>query len=307
MIGFAICNFLAPLIMFSNQPSNALAVSAVMPLIGILIGSMAGQCGLLAIWGVLGPFRAPARIAITVAIGVFLMASFGVGGTLADPSEVSLGMMMCAPLFLPLFLLAVQLPLWIFRLVTGGRIIHVGTHIGQSTTPRRQFGLQHVMGGTVVAAVALSLASSGLLILDAQGSESWIPLLAARFYCTVVSTFATLPCLWAGMIARNKQIATGIVAIYTLLIILGLLSCGAITARGVSVVVFFIYHATLMAVILGTLHVARFCGYTFIGWRGPQPNLQTGCPFAVQDDSCGGTQAAETPATRSDEPTGPFD
>lgn len=117
-------------------PSNAL-----LPLIGILIGSMAGQCGLLAVWGVLGPFRATARLTITLTIGVLLMTSFGMGVAIVEPPGDNLGEMICTLLFLPLFLLAVQLPLWVFRLVTGGRITHVGTHAGQSMTPQRQFGL----------------------------------------------------------------------------------------------------------------------------------------------------------------------
>ena len=136
--GFAISNFLTPPIMNSAGPSNAMLM---VPLMGLLIGFMASQCGLLAVWGVLGPFRAPARLAITLTIGVFLMASFGVGAAVLDPPGYYLGEMTCSLLFLPLVLLAVQLPLWVFRLATGGRITHVGTHAGQSMTPQRQFGL----------------------------------------------------------------------------------------------------------------------------------------------------------------------
>lgn len=301
IIGFAICNFVTPLIMESAMLSDGL-----WPLIGILCGFIAGQCPLLAIWGVLGPSRATARLIVTLAIGVFLMASFGVGATLAGWSSFSFGEMICCPLFLPLVLLAFQLPLWVFKLFTGGRIVHVGTHAGQSTMPRRQFGLQHVMGGTLVVAVALSLASSGLLIFDAQRAEGWISLLAYCLYFMVVSAFATLPCLWAAMIAKNKQTATGIIAVYTLLmclllvIILGLLSGGRMP--GEAVVMLFLFHGTLMAVILGTLRVAWLSGYIFIGWRRPQTNLQTGCPFAVQDDSPEGSQPAEPPAPGVDDP-----
>lgn len=162
------------------------------------------------------------------------------------------------------------------------------------------------MGGTLVAAVALSLASSGLLILDAREAENWVPLLAECLYCTVVSTFATLPCLWAGMIAKNKETATGIIAIYTLLmsllfvVILGLLPSG--TMPGEVAMMFFAVHVSLMAVILGTLHVARLCGYKFIRRSRRHPDLQTDCPSALQDDPSDGAQAAETPGPGADDP-----
>ena len=288
MIGFAVCNFVAPLVMEAVGPSRIAA-----PLAGILGGFLSGQCALLGVWGVLGPFRATLRLAITVAIGVFLMASFVCGGTVVDASG---GEMVWIPLFLPLVLLAVQLPLWVFRLLTGGRIARVGTNAVQSMTTRGQFGLQHVMGGTVVVAVALSLTSSGLLIFDAQGAEGWIPILAYCLYFMVLSTFATLPCLWAAMIAKNKQTATGIIAIYTVLMYLLVVTILGLffgSMPGEAVVMLFLFHGTLMAVILRTLHVARRCGYTYISLRRPQPDLQTGCPFAVQDDSSGVTQPAE--------------
>ena len=70
---------------------------------------------------------------------------------------------------------------------------------------------------------------------------------------------------------------------------------------------FFAFHGTLMAVILGTLHVARLCGYTFVGWRRPQPVLSTDCPFAVQDGPSGDTQSAETPAGVGGGPLEPVD
>ena len=101
IIGFAIFNFVAQIITESAGPSYAWV-----PLTGILIGSMAGQCCLLAIWGVLGPFRVPARLIITLTIGLFLTASLSVGDRIGDPPSITLDQIVATFLFLPLILRA---------------------------------------------------------------------------------------------------------------------------------------------------------------------------------------------------------
>ena len=289
--GFALFNFVTPLMMESVSPPP---ISASLALVGIILGSMFGQCCLLAIWGVLGPSRAPVRLIAALTIGVFLMASSGVGFRIFDLPNVTLDAGVAAFLVLPLYLLAFQLPLWVLKLVTGGRIVHVGSDPRPSTTPRRQFGLRDVMGGTVVIAVALSLAKTS----EDQVSEGWIPLLASCLACTVVSTFATLPCLWAGMIAKNKGAATGMIAIYAMLIsVLCVVGIGLLLLRGPMPaevpVMLFSYSGTLMAVILGTLHIARLCGYVYISGGRPQPVLKEGHPLAVHDESSEGAQSAD--------------
>ena len=86
IVGFAICNFLMPLLLglpFGPSPG------ALAPVFGIILASLTGQCCLLAVWGVLGPLGAPARLITTLAIAAFLMASFGVGITLLKPPDVT--------------------------------------------------------------------------------------------------------------------------------------------------------------------------------------------------------------------------
>ena len=304
--GFAICNFLVLPIMNSAGPSNA---SLTVPLIGILVGFIAGQCGLLAIWGVLGPLGASARLIVTLAIGVLLMTSFGVGVAVVEPPGNNLGEIVSTVLFLPLVLLATQLPLWVFRLITGGRITHVSVHPAQSPITHGQFGVRHVMGGTLVVALALGLASSAMQVLDVQGMEGWIPLLVVCLYFVVVSTFATLPCLWAAMIAKRKKLATAIVALYTLLICWLLLVIMELTNGGLVpwevILVIFLMHATLMTAILGTLHVARLCGYAYTSRRRPPPILQTPRSPFLQDDSSGGIEPADADKPRQESESPP--
>jgi hypothetical protein len=84
-------------------------------------------------------------------------------------------------------------------------------------------------------------------------------------------------------------VAAVIVAIYTLLMsllywsVIAWLSSGAVMPTE-DVLFFFTFSGTLMAVILASLHVVRFCGYRFTVWRRPQPVVQSECPFADEDD-----------------------
>ncbi len=304
--GFAVCNFCIPLTIVWLDPVGMLPFAF---LIGFFYGFVAGECGLLAIWGVLGPLGAPARLLLTLAIGVILMVSSLVGVVAAEPPGDTLGEMLAAVLFLPLILVAAQTPIWGFRLLSGGAISHLGTDPSRSPTMRRQFELRHVMGGTVVVAVALSMASSGMRVYKADETGDWIPLLVGCLLAAVASALATLPCIWAVLIARNKRVATGVVVVYGLLmsllvvVVVGLLF--QVPMSRDEVVLSFVFHATLMAVILGTLHVARLCGYVFAGRRRPQPGPESDCPFAVQVDLPGNTQSSEAACAGDGEPGEP--
>ena len=285
-IGFAICDFIIPLIVDNAGFSNIGHV-----LVGMLGGVMAGQFGLLIIWAVLGPGEAGARQAFTMLLAVVLWFSCLAGVVVLDPPFSAVREMGTSFLFLPLVFLIAQLPLWCMKLMTGGRIVQVDRTDGQSPNEGRQFGLRHVMGVMVVFAVALSLANSGLRILGDDDVGGWIPLLIGGLASALWGAFATRPCIWAALSAKKKAAAALAVAIYTVLMtvlvlgVLGLLSDWS--PDGEVVVIFFAFHATLMAVILGTLHVARLCGYTFMRRSRRHPDLEGGCPFAVRDDSRG--------------------
>ena len=289
--GFAVCDFFVPLIM--DNLGYAIRWVA---LVGMLLGVMAGQFGLLIIWAVLGPGTAAVRQALTILIAAFLWSSFFAGFAVVDlPFGVDREVW-TSFLFLPLVFLIAQLPLWGMKLTTGGRIVHRDRMAGQSPTEGRQFGLRQVMGTTALVAVAFSMANSGLAILGGDAIEGWGPLLAGSLVCALWCPFVTRPCIWAALSAKKKGVAALALGIYTglmTMLILGVMtifSGGSLYEEFVLMVLAF--HIALMSVILGTLHVARLCGYTFISRRHPQPVLPSDCPFAVGDDSCGGTEAA---------------
>lgn len=289
--GFAVCDFLIPLIV--DKAGYSITWVA---LIGMLMGLMTGQFGLLIIWAVLGPGTAAVRQALTILIAAFLWFSYVAGFFVIDPPFGEDPEMWTSFFFLPLVFLIAQLPLWGMKLTTGGRIVHRDRMAGQSPTEGRQFGLRHVMGTMALVAVAFSLANSGLAVLGGDAIEGWVPLLAGSLMCALWSPFVTRPCIWAALSAQNKGMAAVAIGGYTVLMLMLLLSVMTIfsggSLDGEYVMMVFAFHIALMSVILGTLHVARICGYTFISRRHPVPVLPTACPFAVGDDSCGGTEAA---------------
>ena len=298
---FAVSNFIAPSVFDSLGFSIGECVLG-----GTLFGVIAAQFGLLIIWAVLGPGKAAARQAFTMLLAVFLLSSLVAGTAVTDPPSSVLREMGPFFLFLPLVFLIAQLPLWGMKLMTGGRIVHVDKMAGQSPTEGRQFGLRQVIGTTLLVAVALSLASSGLRISGGDDVEAWGKLLVVGLVSALWSPFVTRPCIWAALHAKKKGPAALAVGIYTALMsllllgVLGLFSGWSVDHD--NAVILLSFHASLMAVILGTLHVARLCGYSFIRWRRPQPIIKTDCPFALQDDPSEGDQAAGPPAPRADEP-----
>jgi len=302
-IGFSICNVVTPLLMEATEQPTRVTVCIVGPFFGAVIAS---QC-LLTVWAVFGPLSILVRLFLALLLAELLLASIIVGVAVVDLPIDMFFEMVAGFCFLPAVFLAAQLPLWGVKLATGGRIVRVDASGGESSTEGRQFGLRHVMGATVVVAVALSLAECGASLLDSSLDAVWIPAAIVCGCCVLWNTFAALPCLWAAMVARRKVVAALMIGVYAAMMTMLLVGAFEFVPGGAmpgeTVLMFFVFHFVLAAVILGTLHVARLCGYTFISRHRPQPNLPADCPFAIRDDPSEGAEAAEPPAPMADEPS----
>lgn len=288
---------------------------------GLVYGVIFGQLSLLSIWAVFGPSSALVRLPLTTMVGMSLAAclvagyaaAVGIGGV---PGETALVF-----LFVPLVLLSAQVPLWVLKLVTGGRIVRRDARTGQMPTVQRQFGIVHLMAATVVVALALGLASSGLRLLGAQEAFEGMDILmrgVLTSYCglsCVLSLLVALPCLWAGLGAKNPRAGAVGLAIYAGLItllwgaVLVLSSPGPVPGEAVAELL--LYGGSLMLVTLGTLYVARRCGYRYQRGGRPKPAVATAAPSAAGPETSAEMQEAEmgteesldeSPADRGDEP-----
>jgi len=252
---FAAADFVVPLIVWASR-SEVLAA--------LCFGTVAGQLGVLVIWAVLGPQRWFLRLPAMLAFALLVIASVVLGATVAEGHTPPSDDVALAFLFAPLVFLAAQLPLWIRRIAGGWRIVRADAETGDPATGARQFRLQDALAATGVLAVALSLASSGL----AHGGDmddQWMPFLLLCVMCTVWSAFSTLPCLWACFVARGKLRSTVVMAGYVVVMTAIVVAVASAFDRsappGEAVVAFFLFHAALVGVMLGVLHVLRVLGY----------------------------------------------
>jgi hypothetical protein len=264
-----------------------------------LLGMVAGEAGLLAVWAVFGPQRLlvrwPASLLVTAVLwGVFLlgMASVIPGGV----AEIARGTLM-----LPLILLAVQSPLWILKMMTGWRIVLAGTQAPASPAESRQFRLQHMLGATAVVAAAFGLASLGLPRVDGPHPRAdtslWLGLMWACMILYFLSGLSICPCLWAALVVRNK--AAGAVAIVIYLVLMSALAVIVISALGgpsppeQGMRLFVLLFGGLALAMLGGLHVARSCGYVLLQPRRMQS------PESPREDVVTGADPFEPPSLPS--------
>ena len=227
-------------------------------------GGMAGQLGLLSVWGVVGPQPPIVRFPVTLATAVLLWCIFALGATMTDaPEQAILEIARCV-LLLPLVFLAAQLPVWALRGATGCRIVRRGTP-SVSRAAVGQFGLQQMLGVTTAVAVAFALAWLGLpdnrLGRDLSTTRLWLPLLFSCSLVAVWSLFATLPCIWAAFVPRNAATGVGAVAVYTIAMTLVVQTVvHVIVGRPMDdefVAGLFFFHGSLLTVLLGGLLIAR--------------------------------------------------
>jgi hypothetical protein len=295
--GFVIVDFLSfPLMDYGVQHVRPAEL-----LLGLFCAVMTGQLGLLAVWAVFGPGPVQVRQLWTLAVTGFLLASFFAGSGFGVGPKVD--EMATAFLCLPLALLATQLPLWIVKLMTGRRLVRVQAETAQSPIGERQFGVGHLMATTVVVAAALGLASSNQRLFEIEQDEFWIQLGAFCLFSCLSSLLATLPCLWAGLGAKNLRAGAVGLAVYAVVMICLSMGLLHLFAGGPSPfdsgVMLLSFVGSSLLVTFGTFCVVRSCGYRFQRGRRPRPVVAGGGPCRAGGETSAETQAAKRPAEKT--------
>jgi hypothetical protein len=285
---FAAVDFLLP-VMVRGSESESLA--------GVLGGAVCGQFSLLCLWAVFGAQRLVARWSVSLLVAIFLygVLLLGLGVVFAEPGPDLRGAL-AGILILPLLFLGAQVPQWILRMATGWQIVADGTPDAGSPRQSRQFGLQQILGATAAVAVALGLAGLGLPLLDGPDTTPdpsvWSgPIFGGLIY-GAWSLLWIVPCLWAAFIARDKAASTAIMAMYAvamsllLLILMSILSGGRFDRAGLAFLAFSLFHGSIGAVLLGSLHLLRSGGYVLLrpGRRQPPATPTGSSPFADSSD-----------------------
>ena len=285
IVGFALVDLLTPEMLKESRSPELPA---------LLAGAIVAQPALLAIWAVMGPQRLLVRWLRSLLAAAFFWCVFLLGMTMAAVTPRDVVEMAKGTFMLPLAFLAVQLPLWVLKMVTGWRIIAGGTKDSSPPSASRQFQLQHILGATAAVAAAMGLASAGLPYFSGPNGNAdpsmWLWLMLICLICGACSALSTLPCLWAAFVARNKAASTKIIAVYALvmsvLVVAVVSAIAGSTPPGKVMAAFILFHGSLAFVLLGSLHIARSYGYVLLRPGRMQPTVTpTGSsPFVDPSD-----------------------
>jgi hypothetical protein len=255
-------NFVAPDLLEEWAPKSTVIV-------GLLLGALAGQPLLLAMWSVLGTWRFWRRWLASLAAAVCLYAVFLLGMAATGVASGSRQAFAVSLLYAPLVFLCTQFPLWLLRLALGRGLANE-----DDPPPPAERGVQFRTRDafTAMALIGLSLGLARIAVLLHQveerdtGIELWLGLAIACAAMGLWSAVILLPSVWAAFLAR-RRIAASVVVALVLLLLIACLATGlglAFIPNGLAEFLkyWLSHHAGLLAVVLLGCQKIRSWGYT---------------------------------------------
>jgi hypothetical protein len=210
------------------------------------------------------------------------------------PADEIVGYFFWGSLLLPILLLVVQFPIWLLRVATGCRIVRVCG--GPQPARSRQFRLQDLFCVMTIVAVALGLAR---LWSSEFGPGDPTEIAPALGIASLWTAFVTLPCVYAGLAARNVPLAVWLMTGYALattvlemVLAVALAGPGPSQAMGMAFAMLF-FNGAAIATVFGTLVLARREGYVLL-WprrKEPEPQAAEVSPNQEQRESSADRQA----------------
>jgi hypothetical protein len=201
----------------SNFGTNEMLVCAVM-------GAIGAEGVLFSVWCVLAPTSWVVRLLSGLASAFVLFCAWCIGfaASVSDqpwrdwPSDA-----ITALLWLPLLLLAVQIPLWAAKFWFRWRI--TDQEGGVQTEVSQSFGIRHIMAGTGTIALCLTMAKYGS---DQIEGDAFVGLAIATLFVMLISTLTTVPATVAALRSRRLFVSlpvfltinTAILAAYIVII-----------------------------------------------------------------------------------------
>jgi hypothetical protein len=232
------------------------------------IGFVAAQAAVHAIWSVMGPWSRWMRLLLSGSTAFVLFASIWTGLAIEEFDDSTFweaGRVIL--LSMPLYLLAIQSPLWVVKMSLDCRLVQKEDE-DASSLPRR-LSLLDLMFGT--AAVALALAAARFARPEEVDSADFlIPVLIGAVVVAGVSLFTTVPTLFASHGAPNPTLAVaGLVGVqvFICLGIVGMLSVftGYMPAEALGL--FAVFCASFFAFLNVPMLISRFLGYRLVWGR----------------------------------------
>ncbi|MFN0021516.1 MAG: hypothetical protein ACKVP0_24965, partial [Pirellulaceae bacterium] len=187
-------------------------------------GGMCAQLGILTIWGVVGLGRAWHRQLLVMSIGGLWIGAWVAGRFLLKERGFSPSWKETAPAFcLPLVLLAMQVPLWVFRILARWRLV---SGDGSATSKPPQMTIAGILGAMTLVGIALALVKLGLQVVQSHEATFWWTAVAVA--CAsggIITLFVLVPIII--LLLRPKSWTTGL--LLSVLFLLGIVTIGVFT------------------------------------------------------------------------------
>ena len=264
-------NVIAPCTEHFIRPSDVYGIAAIF----LLVGIGAGQLGLLATWAVLGPWPLYRQWFEAMLVGIGLFLAFLAGIVTANPREGLPPRTIFLQMILAVFglLFAVQLPLWLVRLLRGWRLVLRSADATRTAIESRQLQIRDILIATTIVAVALG--ATNLVCRERDGQldlEATIVVLCVGGGAAAWSALLLPMCLWVCFGGSALHVRIGWFVGYLgglAAIAASLVAAFSTRQREVPEICgcFLVLHVGLLATVFSGLGLARACGYVLVSVR----------------------------------------
>jgi hypothetical protein len=194
-------------------------------------GGMAAQLGLLTIWGAVGLGKAWQRQLLVMGVGGLWIGAWVAGRFLLKERGFSPSWNESAPAFcLPLVLLAMQLPLWIFRVLAQWRLV---SNDGIAPSKPPQMTIAGILGAMTLIGISLALVKLGLQVIESEETAFWWTAVAVACASGGIISLLVLVPITVLMLRLNSWLAgLGLSVLFLLAIVsIAVITTAAITGN----------------------------------------------------------------------------
>lgn len=246
------------------------------PYAGLALGTIAAEITLCAVLAAL----APASVFLRMTIGMFgaivvCLAVFRMGGPGSDERlEISVAAF--------LQWIAVQIPLWVFRLRSGWCLQRTSDRGVSFMRQDLQFGIRQLMAWTAVVAVLLSTAKTAIPDDSIRGSRNAaLEIVEIVIILVVFNSLAAWPMIWAAFVRTRMLAWCGVAVACSALLCAGeVWAFRVVVGVGVNPMLFVAMHLIQFTAVGGSLLLIRLNGIRLVraGDSAATMNGTAACP-----------------------------
>lgn len=254
-------------------------------------GLVFGQLSMVAVWGVLGPLPRVARLTAAFLALTALYGALFIGTWASGAPRSMLNDMMHFGLALPLFLLAVALPLLLLRSTMNWRIVNRDSALSAPLIRVGGFRILHLLAFTAAVAIALGMARWGVMLEFGPPGQAkgHVRLVSVSLGLALWSALSA-PAVWVGLGTKKLWKGVGAFSAYIAAMTLGpawLVASASLTFVGSFSTAYFQLLAAMAGAVAPTLItaiIARRRNYVLaraLGRPGSTISTYDGCKNAA--------------------------